>query len=363
VRALVAGSILLALLAGILFWAWRFPFPTDDVRATLFNGFTRALFLLMTGALLVLLTQPTISGLRRIAPLILVLVAWLDVLTHEPAQNPTALPSIYVVGLAREKLAMNPQPELGKSRAMLTPMAEWQFVHSAIASPQNNFLIGRLCYGANCNLLDSVPKVDGFFSLTPRENDDVLSLFYTRTNADFPGLEDFMGVSQISAPDQIHHWQSRSNFLPLVTAGQKPVFLDAADTMRALTQPDFDGGKIVFLPPEARSHVTISNKTSARVVNSHFENQSVQAEIEAAEPSLVVLSQTWYHNWRAYVDGHETPLLRANHAFQALQVPAGRHQIRLAYEDRAFETGATVSFVAWLGCLICLFRGLGRRTQ
>jgi hypothetical protein len=355
-HAVLVGSILLALLAGILCWTWRFPFPTDDVRATLFNGISRALFLLMTGALLLFLTQPSKSGLRRMAPLILVLVAWLDVLTHEPAQNPTVPPTIYTFGLTREKLAMNPQPSLGKSRAMLTPMAEWQFVHSAIASPQNNFLIGRLCYGANCNLLDAVPKVDGFLSLTPRENDDVLSLFYTRTNGDFPGLEDFMGVSQISAPDQIYHWQSRSNFLPLVTAGQRPVFLDEAGTLRALTQPDFDGGKIVFLPTEARSLVTVTNETSARVSNSHFEIQSVDADIEAAKPSLVVVSQTYYHDWRAYVDGHETPLLRANHAFQAIQVPAGRHQIRLAYEDRAFEVGASVSIVAWLGCLICLLR-------
>ena len=174
-HVILLGSILLALLAGILFWTWRFPFSTDDVRATLFNGLSRALFLLLTGALLVFLMLPSKSGLRRITPLILVLVAWLDMLTHEPAQNPTAPPNIYTLSLAREKLAMNPQPELGGSRAMLTPMAEWQFVHSAIASPQNNFLIGRLCYGANCNLLDAVPKVDGFFSLAPRENDDVLS--------------------------------------------------------------------------------------------------------------------------------------------------------------------------------------------
>ena len=78
----------------------------------------------------------------------------------------------------------------------------------------------------------------------------------------FPRLEDFMGVSQITAPDQIFHWQSRSNFLPLVTAGQKPVFLDDADTLRALTQPDFDGSKIVFLPPEAKSLVTVTNQTA-----------------------------------------------------------------------------------------------------
>ena len=364
-RAIFLGSILLTLIAGILFWAWRFPFPTDDVRATMFNGIIRALFLLLTGAILWALIRPrsTVHSSQSRADfrlwtlgIGLILVAWLDVLTHEPTQNPSAPLSVYAVDLAREKLAMNLQPELGGSRAMLTPMAEWQFVYSAISSPQNNFLIGRLCYGANCNLLDAVPKVDGFLSLTPRESDDVLSLFYTRTNADFPGLEDFMGVSQITAPDQIYHWQSRSNFLPLVTAGQKPVFLKDADALRALTRHHFDGGKIVFLPPEDKSVVTVSNQTDARILNSTFANQTVDIEVDAAEPSLVVVAQTYYHDWRADVDGHETPLLRANHAFQAVQVPAGRHQIRLDYEDRAFETSAAVSIVAWLGCLICWFR-------
>ena len=131
------GVILLALIAGILFWAWRFPFPTDDVRATLLNGLSRGFFLLMTGAVLLLLTRRGQAGAcaGSAALLILVLVAWLDVLTHEPTQNPTAPPTIYDLDLAREKLAMNPQPELGGSRAMLTPMAEWQFVHSAIAKP------------------------------------------------------------------------------------------------------------------------------------------------------------------------------------------------------------------------------------
>jgi Bacterial membrane protein YfhO len=362
-QAVILGCILLTLLVGILFWAWRFPFSTDDVHATLLNGFTRAGFLMMTGALLMFLARPLKSGLCRIAPLILILIAWLDVFTHEPSQNPSAPPTIYSTGLAREKLAMNPQPKLGKSRAMLTPMAEWQFVHSAIASPQNNFLIGRLCYGANCNLLDDVPKVDGFLSLTPRENDDVLSLFYTRTNASFSGLENFMGVSQISAPDQIYHWQSRSNFLPLVTAGQKPVFLDGAGTMRALTQPDFDGGKIVFLPQEDESTVTFSNQSDAKILNSSFGNQTVCVGVEAPEPSLVVVAQSYYHNWHAYVDGLATPLLRANHAFQAVQVPVGRHQIRLVYEDRAFEIGLTISIFAWLGCLIGLLLFPGRKIQ
>jgi hypothetical protein len=353
-RLMLVGIIILALIAFVLFLARRFPFPGDDVRATLLNGRTRAIFLLLTGAGLFLLTQTFKPGLRRIAPLILIMVAWLDVLTHEPAQNPTVAPGVYEPRLSRTKLALNPQPALGESRAMLTPLAATEFIHFAVSDPQNNFLAKRLGYCGNCNLLDAVPKVDGFFSLTPRESDEVQSLLYATTNADFPRLEDFLGVSQITAPGEFLTWKSRPTFLPLVTAGQKPVFLDNAGTLRALTQPDFAGGQTVFLPPAAKSLVTVTNQTIARVLSSNFGTQRVDVEVEAAEPSLVVVAQTWYHTWRAYVAGKPAPLLRANLAFQAVQVPAGRHRIRLAYEDRVFQFGAAVSVCLVLNCLFCL---------
>jgi hypothetical protein len=351
---LVVGAVLFALIAGILFWAWRFPFQTDDVRATLLNGLSRAGFLVLTGAVLFILTRETAPALRRFAPLTLLLVAWLDVFTHEPAQNPTVPPGAYEVNLARTRLAMQPQPALGGSRAMVTPAAMLAFIDFALPDPKNNFLAKRLGYCADCNTLDGVPKTDGFFSLTPRESDGLISLLYGATNADFPKLNDFMGVSQTTAPDEFFHWQARTGFLPLVTAGQKPVFLDDAKTLPALAQNDFDGGKMVFLPPAAAQFVTVTNPTAARVLGSKFATQSVTAEVEAAEPSLVVVAQTYYHNWHVYVDGRPTRLLRANFAFQAFQVSAGRHKIRLAYEDRAFEIGAAVSSLAWLGSLSAL---------
>jgi hypothetical protein len=223
-----------------------------------------------------------------------------------------------------------------------------------LSDPKNNYLAKRLGYCANCNLLDAVPKVDGFFSLLPHENDGLISLLYGATNANFPRLNDFLGVSQITAPDEFFHWQPRRTFLPLVTAGQKPVFLDDAGTLRAMTQPEFDGGKRVFLPPEAKSLLTVTNQTAARILSSQFKAQRVDIEVEAAEPSLVVVAQTYYHDWRAYVDGQPAHLLRANYAFQAFQVPAGRHQVRLVYEDRAFQFGAVVSICMVVNCFIFL---------
>jgi hypothetical protein len=350
-RLLAVGLTLLTLIAGILFWAWRFPFPSDNVHTTFLNGLSRGGFLILTGGLLLVLARKNQPRFHWIAPLLLILVAWLDVLTHEPTQNPTVQPWIYQPGLSRTKLALQPQPELGGSRIMLSPMAANGFVHFASGNPQDNFLAKRVGYCADVNTLDAVPKVDGFFSLTPRESDDVLALFYRTTNASFPRLEDFMGVSQITAPGEMLQWQPRSSFLPLVTAGQNPVFIDETNMESALTSADFDGGKIVFLPASSRPLVTATNQTSAKILVSRFGTQSVDVEADAAEPSLVVVAQTYYHNWHAYVDNQPAALLRANHAFQAVQIPNGTHKIHLAYEDRAFRIGAVISGAMWISCL------------
>ena len=353
-KLLPLGFVLFTLLTGILFWTQLVPLPGDETSATLLNGFSRAGFLIFTGAILFTLTRTANSPLLRFAPLLLLLVAWADVFTHEPTQNPTVPPWIFTPGLAREKLALNPQPALGGSRVMISPLAASEFVGFAVRDPKNNFLAKQLGYCANGNLLDAVPKVDGFFSLTPRENDAVLSLFYTTTNASYPGLEKFLGVSHITAPDAISHWQTRPNFLRLVTTGQKPIFLDDTKALQALTQNDFNGDKIVFLPQEMKLFVTVSNQTFAKILNSKFSNDTVNVEVEARAPSLVVVAQTYYHNWCAEVDGTPTTLLRANVAFQAVQIPAGKHTIQLFYRDRAFEIGTAISICMWANCGITL---------
>ena len=45
--------------------------------------------------------------------------------------------------------------------------------------------------------------------------------------------------------------------------------------------------------------------------------------------------------WRAPLT--PVPLWRANHAFQAVQVPAGQHRVRLRYEDKRFQLGVWIS--------------------
>lgn len=329
--------------------------PGADAHAAVSNGVSRMFFLVLTALVLFILARDSETPFFKIATLLLISLTWLDVLTHEPSQNPTIPPGIYQPRMARAHLTMDPQPDLGGSRAMVSPKAFMQFIQLALRDPAKNYLAKRLGYCADCNLLDGVPKVDGFFSLTPGQFDGMVSLIYGATN-DFPRLDDFMGVSQMTAPDEIYHWLPRKTFLPLVTAGQTPIVMDDWNALHLLSNSNFDGSKMVIIAPEDRPFVTITNSAAAHIISSKFQNSRVEIEADSPARSVVVVAQTFYHDWRASVDGQNVPLLRANYAFQAVEIPKGRHQIVLRYVDRAFELGAVLSVVAWIGCLVGLTR-------
>lgn len=359
-RIIVFGAVLLWLIGGILVWAKLYPFPSDDFGATLINGLQRGGLLVIEGALLIALVRKEKEPrpFQRILPVALVVVLWFDVLRHEPNQNPTISPSVYEEGLIRARLEQeekNPQPVLGKSRAMLTTAAEAGFTGFIVSDPKNNFLVKRLGYFCNCNLLDRVPKVNGFFSLYPSHSSDITSIMYSTTDI-YPKILDFLSVSELTKSGQNVSWVTRDTWLPEITAGQRPIFLDRARTLAELTSTSFDPANVVMLTTNDRPFVTVTNQTEAKITTSEFGLHKVQFEIEAKAPSLAVISQTYYHLWQAYIDEKPARLLRANHAFQAVEVPAGTHWVRLVYRDDPFRRGMILMILALCACALVWFR-------
>jgi hypothetical protein len=347
------GVGLLVSLGLVVVWAWRSPAPGEEVRLTAFSALSRAAFLIATGTLLLAVTRAGRPALVRLTPWALLFLVWLDLLTHQPTQNPTTLPWVYEPGLARVKLGLRPEPALGESRALVAPEAARRFREIVLASPADNFIVKRLGLFADCNLLDALPKVDGFFSLYPRRSGEVISALYGTTNLACSGLLDFLAVSQVSAPGEDLQWQPRATHLPWITGGQQPVFLDDPAALGALFRADFDPRRFVLLPPDAAK--ALGERPAAapvRVRNVRCGLRQVQFEAEADAPALVVVAQTWYPWWQARLDGQRVPLLRANYAFQALEVPPGAHRVELRYEDAAFRIGAGLSALAWLGCVV-----------
>jgi hypothetical protein len=76
-----------------------------------------------------------------------------------------------------------------------------------------------------------------------------------------------------------------------------------------------------------------------------YRNERVFIEAETAGGYLV-LTDAYYPGWRAYVDGSETPVLRADYLFRAVELPPGAHQVEFRYEPTSFATGAQVARLA-----------------
>jgi hypothetical protein len=350
-----SALVMLLLVGAIVALDWKSGPPEEAWRATWQSGLSRAAFLV----LILLVTAGLLSsaGRRRILfGCLLLMLFWLDFVTHAPTQNPGAKPSIYEPGWARAQLKLNPEPRLGGARAMLLPAALGFLRYNPMAGLEETYLRNRLAIRANCNLLDDLPQIDGFFSLTPREIGRVTALPYDHPDQAFPVLLDFLGVAQATVPGNTLEWAARPSAMPLVTAGQQPVFADDRTALEAFSQTNTDLRQVVFLPLEARGSVSATQQTSARVLHARFANQSISIQTEAPAVSLLVISQTHYPAWRAYVDGHPTKIWRANYAFQALEVPAGRHQIRMVYEDEKLLAGAILSVLGLLACAALWWR-------
>jgi hypothetical protein len=346
----VGCALVLLLLIGIIVGlAARLPTTDGNWQATWRNGLARA-------GLLGLVLASTVasmgaSGLRRgLFGCFLMLVFWLDFVTHMPTQNPGVQRSVYTPGWASAQLKFDPPPRLGQARLMLTPSAQQQLNTRVVSNLETNYLLDRVAFFCDCNLLEEVPQVHGFFSLFPAEANNATFVSYVQTNRDFPALLDFMGVSQMNASDRIFEWARRPSAMPLVTAGQRPVFADDQAAFQAFFATNLDFRQTVILPLGARESITATQQTAARVLNAKFSNQSVSIQTEASDPSLVVISQTYYPAWKALVDGQSARIWRANYAFQALQVPAGQHQVQLIYQDRVFWAGVILSGFGLLAC-------------
>jgi len=351
-RLTFVAVVLMSLLAiaAILLFSARFPAEAESSTVTMWNGLSRAGLLLGIACLVFAIGRPLSSKWRLITQAGLLGIVWLDLISHAPNQNPTVDARAYETALPTFA-EMQPRPKAGESRVSVSFRSNEKF-HTTIMSNAFESVLGvRMGLFDNCNLLEGIPKADGFYSLYIPEQQDVRFSLYRSTNDVREGLADFVGVSQLSSDTRTLEWEPRKTWMPLLTTGQRPEFAGGKQTMEALRSSSFNPREVVYLPESARKFVTVTNSTRASIVGEKISNHRIQADIETEGPTLLVVAQTYFHKWKARVDGKPVNLLRANHAFQAVEVPAGRHAVELAYEDRSFQSGAAISGLTLFGCL------------
>ncbi len=135
------------------------------------------------------------------------------------------------------------------------------------------------------------------------------------------------------------------------------VLVDDESVLKRLVAEDFDPAERVLL--ERQPNVSMG-RTSARgraeVLTYHPEH--VRVAVETRSEAFLVLSDTFYPGWRAYVDGEEVEIFRANYLFRAVRVPRGSSSVEFRYSPLSYRVGKLLSVIGVIAVgAVWWFRG------
>ncbi len=375
-----AAIILVALLVfGQARW-WPVPLagmPKEAVGLLAhFNLWTISMLVLSIALISLVPRRRTLA-----AGALLILLGWSGVTSNEVLRS-TIPAAAFEPGLAAayhaSKGALTPAPKLGESRIMLSPQAERALHTRMVPKFYDDFIGQRLAFWGNLNLLDGLPKVNGASTLVTREWNDVEYFLYGTTNPAPANLMDFLGVTHTTKAGELMQWERRETAMPLVSAGQTiQTYDNGSQSVGALLGENWNPRETVLISAGASTSrvdraaatvrvrrfqprasgmqpASVSDDSNGRRLQAAGTDAGatgmIEVEAEAAAPTVLVLAQNFYPGWRATVNGQPAPVLRANHAFQAIAIPAGKSTIQLDYVDWPFRFGVGISLLTLAGC-------------
>jgi hypothetical protein len=126
------------------------------------------------------------------------------------------------------------------------------------------------------------------------------------------------------------------------------------DILQHIANSDLDFHRMVLLDRDPGLKATHHQFNRIRPVEiTSYHPEQVELRLETPHESLLVLTDSFYPGWRAWVGGVEAEIFRANGLFRAIRVPAGQHRVVFEYRPRSLRWGMGIS-VASLGLLIAI---------
>jgi hypothetical protein len=120
------------------------------------------------------------------------------------------------------------------------------------------------------------------------------------------------------------------------------VIEDREKILERMAQPDFDYRNSIILeePPEVffgQADTSLARGTAK--IEDQINRQLVKVEL--SQPGFLVLSENHYPSWKAYVDGEERKIYRADYLFRAVYLEEGEHRIEFVLDSIPYLVGKT----------------------
>lgn len=89
-----------------------------------------------------------------------------------------------------------------------------------------------------------------------------------------------------------------------------------------------------------------------------YEPNAFELSTQSSTASLLVLSETYYPGWKAWLDDRPARIYPADIALRGILLPAGAHRIRMEFQPVILRIGLAISAAT---AIFLLFLGFGMR--
>ena len=152
--------------------------------------------------------------------------------------------------------------------------------------------------------------------------------------------------------------ERNTDLLPRAFIVRDYIVTDSSTKVRSvLSDPAFNYRTTVTVdqkPPFPVSVVLPDSTDSVRTVSSEPNRKSYAVKV--SKPGLLVMSEVYYPEWNAYVDGQKTPVYRVDGTLRGIPIiKTGVSFVEVKYESWLFRTGSVLSCLTLAGILVYVF--------
>jgi hypothetical protein len=209
----------------------------------------------------------------------------------------------------------------------------------------------------------------GYGSLYNRRHEEVMDIIIGSKTPDETNLLNLLNVKYVISPkdfkidgyslarkaDKANIYENENYLARAFLADKAIIIKGGKKILEKMKSKEFEPGKKVILEEDfVIKPSVVGSQLSAQVRILKYEAGEVIIEAETSAPRFLVLSDTYYPGWKAYVDGKIDKIYRADYILRAVYLAPGRHIVRFTYDPFSFKIGSVVT-LATIGVLLGLW--------
>ncbi|MCX5886583.1 MAG: YfhO family protein [Proteobacteria bacterium] len=204
----------------------------------------------------------------------------------------------------------------------------------------------------NLNILWGIDSIWGYSPLEFKRHSEImkalppvlLNMMNMRYVLSVPG-EDSFGMKEVRR-DKHSVLFELADYLPRAFLVNNYRVLNPETMKNEMLHGRVDFSRIALLEKDPNIRL-IGGVTQGKIAFQDYRDENIVMHVSSESDALLILSDSYYPGWHAWIDGKETEIYRANYLFRGIVVTKGEHLITFSYQPAILKTGLIVSLLSF----------------